>query len=85
MIEPTESESVQELDRFCEAMLSIRREIQEVIDGKVDAEDNVLKMAPHTADELVSSVWPHAYTPREGCLSATLYSSSQVLGECIAC
>jgi glycine dehydrogenase len=62
MIEPTESESVQELDRFCEAMLSIRREIQEVIDGKVDAEDNVLKMAPHTADELVSSVWPHAYT-----------------------
>jgi glycine dehydrogenase len=62
MIEPTESESVQELDRFCEAMLSIRREIQEVIDGKVDAEDNVLKMAPHTADELVSSIWPHAYT-----------------------
>lgn len=62
MIEPTESESLQELDRFCEAMLSIRKEIQEVIDGKADQEDNVLRMAPHTAEELVSSIWPHPYS-----------------------
>lgn len=62
MIEPTESESLQELDRFCDAMLSIRKEIQEVIDGKADQEDNVLRMAPHTAEELVSSIWPHPYS-----------------------
>src|SRR6185437_6540085 len=49
MIEPTESESQEELDRFCDAMIAIRREIQAVIDGKADRKDNVLKNAPHTA------------------------------------
>lgn len=62
MIEPTESESLQELDRFCEAMLSIREEVQEIMDGRADAEDNVLKMAPHTANELVSTLWTHPYS-----------------------
>jgi glycine dehydrogenase len=62
MIEPTESESVKELDRFCEAMLSIREEIAEIERGEADAEDNVLKMAPHTAEEMISSNWLHTYS-----------------------
>jgi glycine dehydrogenase len=62
MIEPTESESLQELDRFCDAMLSIRAEIEEVMNGTADAQDNVLKMAPHTADEACGNVWPHPYS-----------------------
>ena len=49
MIEPTESESQEELDRFCDAMIAIRQEIQAVVDGKADPKDNVLKNAPHTA------------------------------------
>ncbi|MEK7250645.1 MAG: aminomethyl-transferring glycine dehydrogenase, partial [Bacteroidota bacterium] len=62
MIEPTESESKAELDRFAEAMLSIRKEIQEIVDGKADKTDNVLKNAPHTAQEALSEVWNHPYT-----------------------
>ena len=62
MIEPTESESKQELDRFCEAMLSIRSEIQEIIDGKVDRENNVLKNAPHTLDLAVAQNWEFDYS-----------------------
>jgi glycine dehydrogenase len=49
MVEPTESESKEELDRFCEAMIAIRGEIDAISDGKVDAHNNVLKNAPHTA------------------------------------
>ena len=49
MIEPTESESLAELDRFCDALIAIRHEIQAVIDGTADRADNVLKHAPHTA------------------------------------
>ena len=62
MIEPTESESLEELDRFAEAMLSIREEIREIEHGEVDAENNVLKMAPHTAQEVSSSTWDHPYS-----------------------
>jgi glycine dehydrogenase len=62
MIEPTESESKAELDRFVDAMRSIRREIQEIIDGKADKNDNVLKNAPHTAQETLSEAWNHPYT-----------------------
>jgi glycine dehydrogenase len=62
MIEPTESESKAELDRFVDAMHSIRREIQEIIDGKADKNDNVLKNAPHTAQEILSEAWNHPYT-----------------------
>ena len=62
MIEPTESESKAELDRFCDSMLDIRKEIQDVIDKKVDPEDNVLKNAPHTMSEVVSSEWNHSYS-----------------------
>ncbi|TWP36807.1 aminomethyl-transferring glycine dehydrogenase [Leekyejoonella antrihumi] len=61
MIEPTESESLEELDRFCDAMIAIRGEIQEVIDGGVDVADSVLRGAPHTAYSLVGQ-WDHPYT-----------------------
>ena len=62
MVEPTESEAKDELDRFCEAMIAIRQEIQDVVDGKVDPKDNVLKHAPHTAAAVAADVWPHAYS-----------------------
>ena len=60
MIEPTESEPNDELDRFCDAMIAIRAEIQAVIDGTVDARDNVLKHAPHTAAVVTADEWTHA-------------------------
>jgi glycine dehydrogenase len=62
MVEPTESESQDELDRFCEAMLSIRQEIQDIADGKADKADNVLKNAPHTAATILSDEWKHPYS-----------------------
>ncbi|MEM9399228.1 MAG: aminomethyl-transferring glycine dehydrogenase [Verrucomicrobiota bacterium] len=62
MIEPTESESKAELDRFCDAMISIYNEIQEVKNGSVDRESNVLKKAPHTAEVLIADGWDHAYS-----------------------
>jgi len=62
MIEPTESESKMELDRFCDALLAIRNEVQEVIDGKVDAENNVLKNAPHTLSMVTANDWTWPYT-----------------------
>jgi glycine dehydrogenase len=61
MVEPTESESKEELDRFCDAMISIRAEIEAVETGAADAEDNVLKNAPHTTDTVAANVWPHSY------------------------
>jgi glycine dehydrogenase len=61
MVEPTESESVQELDRFVEAMISIKKELDEIKDGKADKEDNVLKNAPHTMLEVSANEWSHAY------------------------
>lgn len=62
MVEPTESESKFELDRFCDAMIAIREEIREIEDGKADKTDNVLKNAPHTALEVVSDEWKHPYS-----------------------
>ncbi len=64
MVEPTESESQLELDRFIDAMIQIRDEIRAVEDGKLDREDNPLKHAPHTATMVSASEWTHAY-PRE--------------------
>jgi glycine dehydrogenase len=64
MVEPTESEDLAELDRFCEAMIAIRREIAQVGSGQADAKDNPLKNAPHTASMLLSADWAHPY-PRE--------------------
>ena len=62
MVEPTESEPLEELDRFCEAMIAIRAEIQAVLDGRADPEDNVLKNAPHTAEDVTADHWPHPYS-----------------------
>jgi glycine dehydrogenase len=62
MVEPTESEPKAELDRFCEALISIRQEIEDVVTGKADARDNVLKNAPHTAAAVCADQWPHPYS-----------------------
>ena len=62
MIEPTESESKEELDRFCSAMIAIRKEIDDIISGKADREDNVIKNAPHTAKLALIGEWEHAYS-----------------------
>lgn len=62
MVEPTESESKEELDRFIEAMIAIREEIRAVEEGRVDREDNPLKHAPHTAAVVTANEWPHAYS-----------------------
>jgi glycine dehydrogenase len=61
MVEPTESESMAELDRFVEAMAAIRGEIADIAAGKLDKADNPLKMAPHTAEEVISDQWNHGY------------------------
>jgi glycine dehydrogenase len=61
MIEPTESESLNELERFCDAMIAIRAEIQQVADGVLDRADNPLKHAPHTARAVCGDHWPHRY------------------------
>ena len=62
MIEPTESESRAELDRFCDAMISIRKEISDIESGALDKNDNMLKNAPHTAEEMASDEWAHSYS-----------------------
>ncbi|WP_027481826.1 aminomethyl-transferring glycine dehydrogenase [Deinococcus pimensis] len=62
MIEPTESEPKEELDRFVDAMLSVRREIREIEDGLMRAEDSALRHAPHTQDDLVTADWERAYS-----------------------
>ncbi len=65
MIEPTESEPLQELDRFCDALIGIRSEIDKIADGTWDQGNNPLKNAPHTAHALVSPEWNHTYTREE--------------------
>ena len=62
MIEPTESESRAELDRFCDAMISIRKEISDIETGALDKNDNMLKNAPHTAEEMAGDEWTHSYS-----------------------
>jgi glycine dehydrogenase len=65
MVEPTESEPLVELDRFCDAMLAIRDEIRKVDSGVWTREDNPLKHAPHTAAALLTEHWTHPYTREE--------------------
>ncbi|MGE3190126.1 MAG: glycine dehydrogenase (aminomethyl-transferring), partial [Vicinamibacterales bacterium] len=62
MVEPTESEPKAELDRFCDALIAIRAEIEAVVTGAADPKDNVLKNAPHTAASVAADEWPHPYT-----------------------
>ena len=65
MIEPTESESKAELDRFCEAMISIRKEIKRIEAGDLNKEDNMLKNAPHSAEKVSADNWDHCYSRSE--------------------
>jgi glycine dehydrogenase len=64
MVEPTESESKEELDRFCDALISIREEIREIEEGRADRENNLLTNAPHTLEQVISDSWDRPY-PRE--------------------
>jgi glycine dehydrogenase len=66
MVEPTESENKAELDRFCDAMLAIREEIREIEEGRIDAQNNPLKNAPHTVEDLVGD-WDRPYSREQGC------------------
>ncbi|WP_298495793.1 aminomethyl-transferring glycine dehydrogenase [uncultured Maritimibacter sp.] len=66
MVEPTESETKAELDRFCDAMLAIREEIRDIEEGRVDREANPLKHAPHTVEDLVGA-WDRPYSREQGC------------------
>jgi len=70
MIEPTESESKAELDRFCDALIAIRAEIRAIEEGRADKADNVLKNAPHTAAAVTSDEWNHKYTRAEAAYPA---------------
>jgi len=69
MVEPTESESKAELDRFCDAMIAIRGEIRDVEEGRADRRDNPLKGAPHTALEIAGE-WGHAYSREQAAFPA---------------
>ncbi len=62
MVEPTESEPLEEIDRFCDAMIAIRKEIEEIATGEMDAKDNVLKNSPHTAESVIADNWQHPYS-----------------------
>ncbi len=77
MIEPTESESKAELDRFCDAMIAIREEIRAIEDGEADAEDNLLHNAPHTADMVTATEWAHPYTREEAAFPASWVKESK--------
>ncbi|MBD2056933.1 aminomethyl-transferring glycine dehydrogenase [Oculatella sp. FACHB-28] len=71
MVEPTESESKQELDRFCDAMIAIREEIREIEQGKADRQNNLLKNAPHTAEILISDEWERPYSRKRAAYPTT--------------
>ena len=79
MVEPTESESKDELDRFCDALIAIRKEIQAVMDGTADPKDNVLKNAPHTAEAVTSDTWSHPCSREQAGLSTAIRPRQQVL------
>ena len=70
MVEPTESEAKSELDRFCDAMISIKNEINDVANGKSDANDNPLINAPHTAMQVTSDDWKHSYSREQAAYPA---------------
>jgi glycine dehydrogenase len=70
MVEPTESESKAELDRFCDAMIAIRREIRDVEDGRVEASESPLRRAPHTAGAVTAAAWDRPYSREQGAFPA---------------
>merc|ERR1711874_93016 len=71
MIEPTESEDKDELDRFCDAMIEIRKEIVEIEEGRVDRKNNPLKRAPHTLQQIFSSGWDRPYSREKAAFPAS--------------
>lgn len=77
MVEPTESEDKAELDRFCDAMLSIRAEIQEIVDGKIEAVDSVLKNAPHTQAVITADKWDRKYTRQQAAFPLDFVKASK--------
>ena len=79
MIEPTESESLEELDRFCEAMIAIRQEISAIEEGRVDPQDNLLKNAPHTVEALLAGGVAPPLLPRRSGLPAPLDTRAKIL------
>jgi glycine dehydrogenase len=78
MVEPTESEDKAQLDAFCDAMIQIRREIEEVVSGKADRVNNVLKHAPHTAQVVSATEWPHPYTREEAAFPLPFVKAKKV-------
>ncbi len=78
MVEPTESEGKDELDRFCDAMIAIRREIQSVIEGTADARDNALKNAPHTAAMVAATAWTHPYSREDAAFPLPFVRANKV-------
>ncbi|MEM8723343.1 MAG: aminomethyl-transferring glycine dehydrogenase [Cyanobacteria bacterium P01_G01_bin.39] len=70
MIEPTESESKEQLDRYCDAMLTIYQEAQAIAEGSIDPDDNPLKNAPHTAESLICGEWSHPYSREQAAYPA---------------
>ncbi|MEK6603798.1 MAG: glycine dehydrogenase (aminomethyl-transferring), partial [Nitrospirota bacterium] len=70
MIEPTESESKAELDRFCDALIAIRGEIQEIVEGRQPRDNNALKNAPHTAEAVTATDWKHPYSREQAAFPA---------------
>jgi glycine dehydrogenase len=70
MIEPTESETQEELDRFCNAMISIRKEIEALENGSASRTDNVLINSPHTVNEVCADEWQHPYTRNQAAFPA---------------
>ena len=77
MIEPTESESKAEIDRFCEAMIAIRGEISSISNGSMDKVDNPLKNAPHTAREVMATEWTHHYTREQAAFPLPFVAASK--------
>jgi glycine dehydrogenase len=78
MVEPTESEGKDELDRFCDAMIAIRGEIQAIIDQQADRRDNVLKHAPHTAAAVSATDWSHPYTREQAAYPLPFVRASKI-------
>ena len=79
MIEPTESEDRAELDRFCDALITIRREIKEIEDGEIDRLNNPLKRSPHTLQQIFSSAWDRPYTRENAAFPASFVTADRKL------
>jgi len=79
MLEPTESEDKAELDRFCDAMIAIRKEIADIEEGRLDRQNNPVKMAPHTLKQIFSSDWDRPYTREQAAFPAPFVTSDRKL------